>query len=119
MNPLPPTLTLHCSCDEAVRQINRSMAQRGLRVLETFDLQDARQSVAGCTCPHHGTDDCDCQMVVLMVYADALSPTALTLHGNDGRTSISLGGSPTDADEMPVRAAIDSVLKELSTASGL
>ncbi len=119
MNPLPPILTFHCSCDEAVRQINRSLAQRGLRVLETFDLQDARKGVAGCTCPHHGTDNCDCQMVVLMVYGEAVAPTTLTLHGNDGRTSISLSGGSTDADEMPIRAAIDSILKEISTASGL
>jgi hypothetical protein len=119
MNPLPPILTVNCSCDEAARRINRSLAQNGLRVLETFDLQDARLGAAGCTCPHHGTHACDCQMVVLMVYGEAIAPTTLTLHGNDGRTSISLGSSPTDADEMPIWAAIDSALQETSTASGL
>jgi hypothetical protein len=59
---------LNQPCDEAVDWVIEQAYQAGLSVLRTFDLQMARHAQTSCPCPHHGTDQCDCQMVVLLVY---------------------------------------------------
>ncbi len=111
------------SCDEALPRLRRALAARGLRALETFDLQDARAASADCTCPHHGTDDCDCQMLVLMVYGEATAPTTLMLHGNDGQIWFSVLDHPeADAGHVPdalIAAAIEESLQDLQSAHPL
>lgn len=62
--------------------------------MQTFDLNTARMNLEDCPCPHHGTNQCDCQMVVLLVYASAAEPAALILHSNDGQTQLSLVNTP-------------------------
>ena len=61
----------------------------GLRMLRTFDLHDARLGAAECSCPHHGTSKCNCQMVVLLIYGEAIEPATLILHGNEEQTWLS------------------------------
>jgi hypothetical protein len=62
----------------------------GFRVVQTFDLQVARLAHPDCPCPHHGTEDCNCQMVVLLVYQKQGTPATLVIHGQDGRSWVSL-----------------------------
>src|SRR6266540_2446988 len=62
--------------------------QNGLKVLQTFDLQDVRLDIEGCSCPHHGTQECDCDMVVLLVYGSEPEPVTVVLHGCDGQTQV-------------------------------
>ena len=71
MNTLSFFLSINRPCDEALTWLNQSLLQSGLRVLRTFDLHDARLGLHDCTCPNHGTEKCDCQMVVLLVYGKA------------------------------------------------
>jgi len=80
-------------------------------VLETFDLHDARLGLADCPCPYHGMDECDCQMVVLLVYGEATAPVALTLHGNNGQTWISLANGTAQELDAVLHAAIEEVLR--------
>jgi hypothetical protein len=56
----------------------------------TFDLQVARSAHPECPCPHHGTNKCNCQLVVLLVYGKSEDPATLVIHGQDGKTWISL-----------------------------
>ena len=68
--------------------------------MQTFDLHAARLGLEDCPCPQHGTSDCDCQMVVLLVYGEAAEPAVLVLHGSDGQTWLSLvqsAGQPANA----------------------
>jgi len=95
MNTLSPFLTLNCSCDEALKWSSQNLAQSGLRVMRTFDLHTARHELEDCPCPHHGTIECDCQMLVLLVYSEAVEPTTLILHGNDGQTWLSMVETPS------------------------
>ena len=74
--------------DEVVASLTRSLEQAGLRVYRSFDLRTARSAGAGCTCPHHGTAECDCQMVVLLIYGPEAQPSTLVLHGHDQHTWI-------------------------------
>jgi len=66
------------------------LSKIGMQVVPSFDLQVARASQTNCTCPHHGSAQCSCQMVVLLIYQDGKPPVTLVLHGYDGRTEISL-----------------------------
>ncbi|MFN3742841.1 MAG: hypothetical protein ACK4VW_09255 [Anaerolineales bacterium] len=90
MNSLSPLFVLDSPCNSALQWTKASLAQVGLRVLQTFDLQSARHAPQECPCPHHGTENCDCQMVILLVYGEHNKPATLLLHGNKDRTWISL-----------------------------
>ena len=90
MSTLIPYLTLTKSFEETFAWTTQQLNQIGLQVEQTFDLQVARLSHTGCTCPHHGTEQCSCQMVVLLVRYEEEDPLTLILHGNDGQTNLSL-----------------------------
>jgi len=87
---VPSFLTVHMPCDMALLLAKKKLSQSGLRTLQTFDLCTARHLQQDCPCPHHGTEDCDCQMIVLMVYGEMAEPAALILHGKDGYTWFSI-----------------------------
>jgi len=86
---ISPFLTVNYSCDKTLQWTNQQLQQAGLRSVQTFDLHTARIGSHDCQCPNHGTEACDCQMVVLLVYGDAVEPVTLILHGNDGQTWLS------------------------------
>ncbi len=115
MNMLSPFLTLNCSCDEALQWSSQNLTQNGLRVMQTFDLHTARHVLEDYPCPHHGTSECDCQMVVLLVYGKAEGPVALILHGNDGQTWLSLVDNSLQNSNASVRSTIEKVLQQNST----
>ena len=94
MATLTPFLSLNHPGDKSLVWLKERLATANLRVIQTFDLHSARHALADCPCPHHGTDQCDCQMVVLLVYANAAEPATLILHGNDGQTWLSLVEHP-------------------------
>jgi hypothetical protein len=66
----------------------------GLQTTVTFDLQVARHGHVDCSCPHHGTDQCDCQMVVILVYGASSRPASLVVHSHHGKTQFSLVDLP-------------------------
>ena len=91
MSTLLPFLTLDQPCDQTLAWVNKQFPIAGFRVVETFDLQAARLAHNDCTCPHHGTDRCNCQMIVLLIYQKKQeNPTTLVLHGQDDKTWLSL-----------------------------
>lgn len=90
MNTFSPFLSLNCPCEDALRWLSQSLEQSGLRVMQTFDLHTARLGLADCPCPHHGTSECNCQMVILLVYGETPEPATLILHSDDGQTWVSL-----------------------------
>lgn len=87
-------------CGVVAEQLSHKLAAAGLRVTRSFDLQSARQALRdpqGCPCPHHGTADCTCQYVVLLVDGGASAPLTLVAHGHDGRTHLSMDGPAASA----------------------
>lgn len=111
MNALSPFLSVDRSCGETLLWLNQCLSRAGLRMLQTFDLHDARFQITGCTCPHHGTSQCDCQMIVLLIYGKADEPAALILHGNDGQTSLSLVDTPLQHADPALQASIEQALQ--------
>jgi hypothetical protein len=99
-------------CDETLMWLSQSLSRNGLRVLRTFDLHDARLGLENCPCPHHGTDQCDCQMIVLLVYGKADEPVALILHGSDGQTWLSLVNNSIQHADRSIQLSIEQALQE-------
>ena len=91
---ISPFLSVNHLCDEALQWTKERLSQAGLRAVQTFDLHIARLALHDCPCPSHGTEECDCQMVILLVYGKGIEPATLILHGNDGQTWFSIADDP-------------------------
>ncbi len=111
MNNLSPFLTLNCSCGEALQWTSQTLTQNGLRVIQTFDLNTARHTLEDCSCPHHGTSECDCQMMVLLVYGETGGPVTLILHGYEGQTWLSLVSPPLQQADPMIQSSIEQALQ--------
>jgi hypothetical protein len=82
--------TIYSSHETAVTWASRELESLGLKVVRSFDLQVARAAHVDCSCPHHGTAQCDCQMVVMLVYGNMAEPLTLVAHSRDGKTHFTL-----------------------------
>jgi hypothetical protein len=85
-----PLMVFEKDCNQVVEEISRLLGRSGLTVVESFDLQVARAGHIGCTCPHHGTDQCACQLAILLIYGDDAMPVSLMVHGNEEGTEVSI-----------------------------
>jgi len=94
MSDNSPFLALEKTCDEAIEWFTEQVNDAGLQVVRTFDLQTARHANIDCPCPHHGTDQCDCQMVVFLVYRTGHQPISIVAHSYDGQTRFSVVDNP-------------------------
>lgn len=92
MSTLMPFLVLDQTCDQVLVWVSQQLTSASFRVVQTFDLQVARLAHPDCPCPHHGTNACNCQMVVLLIYGKQDDPATLVIHGQDGRSWVSLAG---------------------------
>jgi len=106
MSDNSPFLIIVQSYDEALDWVTCRLSSVGLHVMRTFDLQAARHIHAGCPCPHHGTEQCDCQMVVLLVYGGDNRPISMVAHSFDGRTWFSLVDTPQQRADPRLETAI-------------
>lgn len=89
-----PLIKINSTGDEAVARITDVLQDRSLRVMTSFDSQLTRTTMTPATCPHHGMADCDCQIVILLVYDQDGQPATLLAHGQDGETWISMVVAP-------------------------
>lgn len=101
-----PLVTLQTDWDKALSHATRILEEKGLQVLRSFDLQVARSVHADCSCPHHGTEQCDCRMVVLLVYVQGKPPVTLVVHGHDGQVSFVLLDSPQQGSDQQVAMSV-------------
>ena len=112
MTTLSPFLSINSSCDQVLQMTKTLLSQAGLSAVQTFNLNTARLGVHHCSCPNHGTEACDCQMIVLLVYGEAAEPATLILHGNDGQTWVSVTDDPAQRTDKKlitsIRHALDS-----------
>jgi hypothetical protein len=108
---ISPFLSIYCPCDEALPKISKQLKEAGLRTVQTFDLHSAMTGTHGCSCPNHGTEECDCQMVILLVYGDTAEPVTLLLHGNSKQTWISLADSVLQRPNPQLQITIQKVLE--------
>jgi hypothetical protein len=96
MSALLPFLALSQTCEQVQAWASEKLTRAGFRIVQTFDLRIARLAYPECPCPHHGTDECNCQLIVLLVYGKQDDPATLVIHGQDGKSWISLA-TPIEA----------------------
>jgi YHS domain-containing protein len=104
--------TLDTDSQVAIEQSIQRLDSAGLQVMRSFDLKVARAAHIECACPHHGTDQCDCQMVVLLVYGQDGSPATLVVHGHDGQVQIALVDTP---EQRPDSQLVATIMRALPT----
>ena len=107
---ISPFLSTNCPCDEALPRVSKQLKDAGLRTVQTFDLHSVMSGTHGCSCINHGTEECDCQMVVLLVYGGAVEPETLILHGDNKRTWISLADSIIHSPNAQLQLTIQKAL---------
>jgi hypothetical protein len=121
-------LVLQQECDQATQIVSERLAGCGLQVVRSFDLRQAgklptigaactNEQLAltppvGCHCTYHGTEPCDCQMVVLLVYGPTAAPATLVAHGHDGLTWFTLVDTP---EQRPSPTLVKSITAALHT----
>jgi hypothetical protein len=105
-----PFLVLKKDCSQAVQWISDLLNQSGLQVMQTFELNTAQFDGGLCSCPHHGTEQCDCRMVVLLVYDNGFPPASVIAHGHDGQTWFMLVDSPRQSIHTDLETAIQDAL---------
>jgi len=103
-------LTLNIETEAAVDRVTRRLKDKDLQVMRSFDLQVARSAHVNCACPHHGTAQCGCQMIVLLVYGQGVQPLTLVAHGHEGKTHFALVDSPEQEREGSLENTIIHVL---------
>ncbi len=109
MNSASPFVTIEKPGEETSNWTIQLLEDAGLRVIRTFDLQEARLSHSDCPCPHHGTEGCNCQMSVLLVYQGKQPPASLLIHSFQETTWLYLVDSP----EHPVDQKLDLMIREI------
>jgi hypothetical protein len=87
-------LTIFMNSDKAVNRLMDRLTADGMKVIRSFDLQSVRTAHVNCTCPHHGSDECNCQMVVLQVYDNIGTMLTVVAHGKDNSTNFALVKPP-------------------------
>ncbi len=105
-----PLLVLQSDSDASVAMVTDTLTLAGLQVVRSFDLQVARSAHIDCNCPHHGTAQCDCQMVVLLVYDQEKPPVTLVAHSRDGQTLFAVVDSPQQRPNHQVELTIQQAL---------
>ena len=116
MTTLSPFLSIDSSCDQALQMTKTQLSEAGLSAVQTFNLNTARLGMHNCCCPNHGTEACDCQMIVLLVYGGVAEPVTLILHGNNGKTWISIADSASQRSDPKLVTRILRVLENVVTA---
>ncbi|HSF82193.1 MAG TPA: hypothetical protein VLA49_13205 [Anaerolineales bacterium] len=95
----------------AIALASQRLGSAGLQVVQSFDLQVARAAHSSYACPHHGTGQCNCQLVVLLVYEQEKLPVTLIAHGHDGVTHLVFVDPP---DQHPDPILVVTIQRALS-----
>lgn len=108
MSNVSPFVTIDKPGEEAIRRVFQMLGKHGLRVVRTFDLQEARLAHVDCPCPQHGTEACNCQMMILLVYADGQKPASILMHSFQESTWLYL----VDTPEQPIGQGLEMLIRE-------
>jgi hypothetical protein len=102
-------LTVQADAQVVVDLIADALNKASLQV-----VQVAKAAHTHCSCPHHGSDKCDCQMIMLLVYDRDGQPATLVAHGQDGKTHL---GMINNSNPKHSACLIDTILNIFSNNS--
>jgi hypothetical protein len=104
-------LEIDAACAQLVEPLKNALNAAGYWAFQSFDLQSTRAfHDEGCACPHHGTQQCTCEMVVLLVYQPASDPVTVILDGRDHRTCVYITDDPGTS---PPSTVIDGIIQAI------
>lgn len=83
-----PLRVVDVQCSKFVGPLKKAFTDAGLWSFQSFDLQSTRALHEDCTCEYHGTSQCTCELVVLLVYRALGDPITLVLDGRDEKTYV-------------------------------
>ncbi len=109
-----PLMVFQSDCDQVIHQVTQLLASKGFLLVESFNLQSARANHSVCPCPHHGTEQCACQMAVILVYVEDVDPVTLTIHGNDQQTELDIDDTPRNLSGRLLKNAIVDALEPIN-----
>lgn len=98
-----------------VDELTQALTNRGMGVIRSFDLQATRNVQNGCICPHHGADQCSCQLMVLLIYKDNQPPLTLIMEGRDHLTWVSVVYTPGQVVDTRLVSLIVEILRFAGT----
>lgn len=99
-------ITINLDSEAAVEQVSRRLSDDGFQIVRSFDLQTARSAHTNCSCPYHGMEGCDCQLIVLLVYNQQGQSLTLVAHSQDSKTHFELVESPQQRPQRQIKAAV-------------
>lgn len=109
-----PFLVVERPYETTIAWIVEQLRNLGLQTTITFDLQVARHSHSNCACPHHGTEKCDCQMVIILIYEqNGSQPVSLVVHSHEAITQLSF----VDTPQQPIHTQLEKTLLHILTPS--
>jgi hypothetical protein len=91
---------------ETANIVTKMLSLAGLRAVRSFDLRSAAALAPDCTCPHHGTNQCDCQYLVFLIYGGQRSVATLAVHGHNGHSWVELTDRPAEHRDAGLEQAI-------------
>jgi len=96
-------LTIFENSTEAITLLSDHLEKIGLKMERSFDMRIQQNDNNACSCPHHGTKKCDCQIVVLLIYGNMAGPDTVVAHSRDGRTVFNLATGPQKPQDAELR----------------
>jgi len=108
------SLLFNCNGETTAQAATQALVRQGLRVVRSFDLHSALATQADCECPHHGTEQCSCQFVVLLVYGRSGAPVVVTTHSRDGQAEVEI---VQDANALPEPRLAEQIMAGLFEAA--
>ncbi len=112
MNSASPFVTIEKTGEETIYWTIQLLENAGLQVVRTFDLREARLSHPECPCPHHGTEACNCQMSVLLIYQKERSPASMLIHSFQDTTWLYLVDTPEQSVDRNLGLMIQEILSQ-------
>jgi hypothetical protein len=110
-------LSTHADSQLFVDLLVEGLTGAGLPVVQSFDFQLGKSLHSQCTCPHHGSQLCDCQMVMLLIYDLESQPVTLVVHGQDGKVHLGLVRNQERQSEEGIRNLVRSILSDYPSGS--
>ncbi len=89
-----PSVLLQNGRKNPIQHLIATLQDAGLHVMVSFDSRHTRVKQQEFLCPHHGTDICNCHIVVLLVYDTEGYPATLIAYGQDDEIWVSLTYPP-------------------------
>ncbi len=88
-----PLFIVTQNCDQVIDQVSQQLASAGFQTLPTFNLRTTLPADRCCDTP---PEECECQMVILLVYGKEGPPFTLSLFGEKGTTTVAMNNDPSD-----------------------